>query len=64
MLLGNNLRDLPGSYLPRGLMYLELYDNFISDLKNLVKGIPKHLLHLGLGRNKLNDSELFYIILE
>ncbi|VEN64649.1 unnamed protein product [Callosobruchus maculatus] len=56
ILVGNNIRDIEGCNLPRCLVFLELYNNFIQSIQNLVKKVPKSLLHLGLGRNRLNDG--------
>ncbi|KAG5894548.1 hypothetical protein JTB14_011085 [Gonioctena quinquepunctata] len=64
ILSGNNIRDIPGAHLPRNLKFLELYDNFIEDLSNFVVSAPKRILHLGLGRNKLNDNSSCHLLVE
>ncbi|KAJ8917440.1 hypothetical protein NQ315_005487 [Exocentrus adspersus] len=61
VLTSNCLKDIEGSCLPSKLLYLELYDNFISSIRNLVDGIPKHLMYLGLGRNRLNDDSCLHL---
>nr|XP_015835229.1 PREDICTED: uncharacterized protein LOC103312973 [Tribolium castaneum] len=59
VICGNWIQDIDGSVLPRRLKFLELYVNEIESLDNLTHKPPKHLLHLGLARNKLtNDSHL------
>ncbi|CAH1117765.1 unnamed protein product [Phaedon cochleariae] len=62
VLSGNNLRGVEGSFLPRRLKFLELYDNFINDITTLVETTPKYLSHLGLGRNKLDDNSSLHLL--
>ncbi|XP_030767863.1 leucine-rich repeat-containing protein 43-like isoform X2 [Sitophilus oryzae] len=61
-LCGNYINDIRGTMLPRNLKFLELYDNFISNITNLVKGAPKSIWHLGLGRNRLTNDSRFHLL--
>lgn len=56
ILTGNFLQKLPGNLLPRKLQFLEVYANEITELASLTTKSPKHILHIGLGRNKLAEG--------
>ncbi|XP_058231359.1 leucine-rich repeat-containing protein 43-like [Hemibagrus wyckioides] len=53
----NNITEVPVKNLPKTLKVLELYGNQISSLKSLSTDFPPHLLHLGLGNNRLGSPE-------
>ncbi|XP_074040224.1 uncharacterized protein isoform X3 [Leptinotarsa decemlineata] len=62
ILAGNNLRDLPGEFLPKNLIFLELYDNFMENFEHFVKKAPKTILHLGFSRNNLDDNSSYHLL--
>ncbi|XP_046697456.1 leucine-rich repeat-containing protein 43-like isoform X1 [Silurus meridionalis] len=53
----NNIAEVPSKNLPKTLKVLELYGNQISNLESLNTELPPHLLHLGLGNNRLGSPE-------
>lgn len=55
---GNRIKFLPGEYLPRGLVLLEMKANMIQDLKELANDLPETVLHIGLNHNRLDDGNL------
>ncbi|XP_050307235.1 uncharacterized protein LOC126743980 isoform X3 [Anthonomus grandis grandis] len=61
-LCGNFLTDIPGRFLPRNLLVLDLFDNFISDLTNLLRNAPKTIQSLGLARNRLKDDSNLHLL--
>lgn len=57
ILAGNCLSNVPGYYLPRELLLLELYCNRLQDLSHLLEDCPPNLLYLGLARNYLTKGK-------
>ncbi|XP_053336616.1 leucine-rich repeat-containing protein 43-like [Clarias gariepinus] len=53
----NNITEVPFKNLPKTLKVLELYGNQISSLRSLITDLPPHLLHLGLGHNRLGSPD-------
>lgn len=57
VLAGNCLSEVPGHYLPRELLLLELCCNRLQDLSHLLEDCPPYLLYLGLARNYLTQGK-------
>lgn len=58
----NFIKDIPGKYLPRKLKFLELFGNYIEDVKCLCEKAPRRVLHLGLCRNKLTNRSHLHLL--
>lgn len=56
VLAGNCLSEVPGHYLPRELLLLELCCNRLQDVSHLLEHCPPYLLYLGLARNYLTQG--------